>query len=67
MFSPTAKRGGELPAGVCSLHVGDTWMQPVAGARMEDLREADHPGMHRYCPARGVPALVDAIVSYNFV
>jgi len=62
VFSPIARRGGALPAGVCPLHVGDTWLQPVEGARMEDLREAELPGMHRYCPARGVPALVDAIV-----
>ena len=29
---------------------------------MEDLLGAEHPGMHRYCDTRGVPALVDAIV-----
>ncbi len=59
VFSPIAKR---LGADVCPLHVGDTWLEPFAGARMEDLRVADHPGMHRYCDTRGVPALVDAIV-----
>jgi aspartate/methionine/tyrosine aminotransferase len=37
-------------------------MEPFAGARMEDLRAADHPGLHRYCETQGVPALVDAIV-----
>jgi len=44
------------------LHVGDTWMEPAVGARMEDLREADHPGLHRYGPTGGSAALVDAIV-----
>jgi N-succinyldiaminopimelate aminotransferase len=29
---------------------------------MEDLRVAEHPGLHRYCETRGWPALVDAIV-----
>jgi N-succinyldiaminopimelate aminotransferase len=29
---------------------------------MEDLRVAEHPGLHRYSETRGVPALVEAIV-----
>ncbi|MDH3519492.1 MAG: pyridoxal phosphate-dependent aminotransferase [Myxococcales bacterium] len=62
VFSPTAKRVGDIPEDVCPLHVGDTWMEPFEGGRMEDLREVDYPGLHRYCEARGVPALVDAIV-----
>ncbi len=44
------------------LHVGDTFLEPFEGARMESLREADYPGLHRYCDTRGLPALVDAIV-----
>jgi len=44
------------------LHVGDTWMEPPVGTRMEDLRVADHPGMHRYASVHGLPALLDAIV-----
>jgi N-succinyldiaminopimelate aminotransferase len=59
VFSPGS---GEVPGGVCPLHVGDTWMTPFEGARMEDLREAEHPGLHRYSETRGVPELVDAIV-----
>jgi N-succinyldiaminopimelate aminotransferase len=62
VFSPVAKRIDAVPGSVCPLHVGDTWMEPFAGARMEDLRVADHPGLHRYCDTQGVPALVDAIV-----
>jgi len=37
-------------------------MEPFHGGRMEDLQEARHPGLHRYCETRGVPDLVDAIV-----
>jgi N-succinyldiaminopimelate aminotransferase len=59
VFSPGS---GEVPGGVCPLHVGDTWMAPFEGARMEDLREAEHPGLHRYSETRGVPELIDAIV-----
>jgi aspartate/methionine/tyrosine aminotransferase len=44
------------------LHVGDTWMEPPVGTRMEDLRVAEHPGMHRYASVHGLPALLDAIV-----
>ena len=43
-------------------HVGDTWMAPAVGCRMEDLRESDHPGMHRYAPTRGLRELLDAVV-----
>ncbi len=39
------------------LHIGDTWMEPPEGCRMEDLRVADHPGMHRYTPVPGLLAL----------
>ncbi len=44
------------------LHVGDTWLEPAVGARMEDLREADFPGLHRYGATGGIAPLVDAIV-----
>jgi len=43
------------------LHIGDTWMEPPAGCRMEDLRVAEHPGMHRYTPVAGLPALRERI------
>lgn len=52
-----AYRGESYP-----LHIGDTWMEPPAGCRMEDLRVADHPGMHRYSSVHGMPPLLDAIV-----
>ena len=50
--------GGE----VFPFHVGDTWMEPAVGCRMEDLTVADHPGMHRYAPVQGIGDLIDAIV-----
>lgn len=61
VFSPIAHRMSQVPGGVVPLHVGDTFMEPFAGARMEDLRERDFPGLHRYCETRGVPELVLAI------
>ena len=61
VFSPIAAR---LQSGVdvVPLHVGDTWLEPFPGGRMEDLRQADYPGLHRYTETVGLPELVDAIV-----
>jgi len=62
VFSPTDRRLDAAQRGACPLHVGDTWMEPFAGARCEDLREADFPGLHRYSESQGIPDLVEAIV-----
>lgn len=42
-------------------HIGDTWMEPAEGLRMEDFRVEDHPGMHRYSKPQGLPELLQAI------
>lgn len=44
------------------LHVGDTWMEPFEGGRMQDIAVEQHPGMHRYTSPQGLPSLVEAIV-----
>jgi aspartate/methionine/tyrosine aminotransferase len=62
VFSPIARRMQSVPGGVVPLHVGDTWLEPFEGGRMQDLRIEDHPGLHRYCETRGIPELVEAIV-----
>jgi len=62
VYSPFADRIAAHPGPLFPLHVGDTWMEPFEGGRMQDLSVDDHPGMHRYCDTRGVPALVDAVV-----
>ena len=62
VFSPIAGRLREGAGEVCPLHVGDTWMEPFTGGRMQDLAEADYPGLHRYCETRGIPALIEALV-----
>jgi len=76
-FPRSAKHLAEIPPSVYSglahrldrfagetypLHVGDTWMEPPEGCRMEDLHVAEFPGMHRYAPVHGLPALLDAIL-----
>lgn len=62
VYSPFADRMADHPGPLFPLHVGDTWMEPFEGGRMESLRTADHPGMHRYSNTRGIPELVDALV-----
>jgi len=62
VFSALAHRLAVHEGEVFPFHVGDTWLEPAEGCRMEDLTVADHSGMHRYAPPRGLPALVDAIV-----
>ncbi|MCP4039782.1 MAG: pyridoxal phosphate-dependent aminotransferase [bacterium] len=62
VYSPFADRMQEHRGPLYPLHVGDTWMEPFEGGRMQDLSVERHPGMHRYCDTRGVPELVDALV-----
>lgn len=47
------------------LHVGDTWMEPAQGCRMQDIRVEDHPGMHRYSPVTGYPHLRERIAEVH--
>jgi len=60
VYAPVA--GVAAPERVCPLNVGDTWLAPFEGARAEDLRQAEHPGLHRYGDTRGVPELLDALL-----
>lgn len=60
-YSALAGRLAAFEGEIYPLHVGDTWMEPPAGARMEDLTVAEHPGMHRYSSPHGLPDLVAAV------
>jgi aspartate/methionine/tyrosine aminotransferase len=61
VYSALAHRLATYQGEVYPLHVGDTWMEPPEGCRMEDLRVAEHPGMHRYAAPQGMAALLDAV------
>jgi N-succinyldiaminopimelate aminotransferase len=63
VYSALADRLAAHPGETYPLHIGDTWMEPALGCRMEDLRVADLPGMHRYAPVEGLPALRDALAA----
>jgi len=62
VFSPLAKELDAAAGTAVPLHVGDTWLAPFEGGRMEDLRERDHPDLHRYSDTQGLREIVDAIV-----
>ena len=62
VYSPFADRMADHPGPLFPLHVGDTWLEPCPGARMEDLRGVDHAGLHQYADTRGLPVLVDAVL-----
>ncbi|MDP9121397.1 MAG: pyridoxal phosphate-dependent aminotransferase [Acidobacteriota bacterium] len=62
VYSALAHRLASFQGEVYPLHVGDTWMEPAAGCRMEDLHVSEYPGMHRYAAPQGMPALLDALV-----
>src|SRR6185295_15859806 len=61
VYSNVLHRLANFRGEVVPLSVGDTWMEPPEGARMEDIKVADHPGMHRYAPPQGLPDLLDLL------
>lgn len=61
LFSKLAHRLARYEGQVYPLHVGDTWLEPAEGCRMQDLRVEEFPGMHRYAPPHGLTDLLDAI------
>lgn len=62
VYSPLGERLHTHLGPIFPLHVGDTWLAPFEGGRMEDLAQAVHPGMNRYSAPQGIPELVDALV-----
>lgn len=62
VFSALAHRLSTHEGEVYPLHVGDTWLTPAVGCRMEDLDSASFPWLHRYAMPQGMPELIDAIV-----
>lgn len=62
VYSPLGDRIRTRTGPTYPLHVGDTWRDPFAGGRMQDLAQRAHAGLHRYTATQGIPSLVDAIV-----
>lgn len=61
VFSTLAHRFAALTGEIYPFHVGDTWMEPPPGARMQDLSVDEFPGMHRYVEPQGYGPLLDAV------
>ena len=60
IYSAFAHRLQAFEGETYPLHIGDTWMEPAAGCRMQDFAVADHPGMHRYTTVHGHAPLLQA-------
>lgn len=61
VYSALAHRLATYEGEVYPLHIGDTWMEPAVGCRMQDLTVEEYPGMHRYSSPQGLPGLLEAI------
>lgn len=62
-YSALAHRLATFDGRTFPLHVGDTWMEPAVGTRQEDIRVADHPGVHKYVSPQGYRPLLEAIAA----
>ena len=61
VYSALAHRLAAYEGEVYPLHIGDTWMEPAVGCRMQDLTVEEYPGMHRYSSPQGLRGLLEAI------
>ncbi len=61
VYSALAHRLATYEGEVYPLHIGDTWMEPAVGCRMQDLTVEEYPGMHRSSSPQGLRGLLEAI------
>lgn len=61
VYSSLAHRLRSFDGEIYPFHIGDTWMEPAVGTRMQDLEVSEYPGMHRYAPVQGRRELLGAI------
>jgi aspartate/methionine/tyrosine aminotransferase len=47
------------------LHVGDTYLPPAIGCRMQDLSISEYPRLHQYAPVQGRSDLIAGIAKYR--
>lgn len=65
VYTALAHRLASFEGEVYPLHVGDTWMEPAVGCRMQDLTVEEYPGMHRYASPQGMSRLLDGIAAHT--
>jgi N-succinyldiaminopimelate aminotransferase len=61
VFGQLVKRASHSGQRIYPLHVGDTYIEPLAAARAEAQFTADRPRLHNYAPVQGEPELLTAI------
>lgn len=61
VFAPPGAPALGHGAPLYPLHVGDTYLEPLAAAQAEAQRTHEHPRLHNYAPVQGEPELLDAI------
>jgi N-succinyldiaminopimelate aminotransferase len=61
VFAPPGGPASGHATRVYPLHVGDTYLEPLAAAQAEAQRTQQHPRLHNYAPVQGEPELLDAI------
>ena len=61
VFSKFSGAISQLKPPIYPLHIGDTYLEPASGARMEDIRTAAFSGVHRYSKSEGLPGLIKAV------
>ena len=64
VYSALEQRARAKNREIYPLHIGDTYRDPVMAARAERQLSSEHPGLHRYAPVRGEPALIEAFLRY---
>jgi N-succinyldiaminopimelate aminotransferase len=62
VFGKLVQRSSARAQRVYSLHVGDTYLEPLALARAEAQKADEHPRLHNYAPVQGEPELLRAII-----
>ena len=67
VFSQLAHRIAGLRGEVYPLHVGDSWLAPPPGARLQDFDQQERPGLNRYAHPQGEPSLLATLSSTHGV
>jgi N-succinyldiaminopimelate aminotransferase len=62
VFEQLSQRCQARNTRVYALHVGDTYLEPLPGARAEAQRTEERARLHNYAPVQGEPELIDAIL-----
>jgi N-succinyldiaminopimelate aminotransferase len=63
VFGQLVRRSGQQADRIYPLHVGDTYLEPLALSRAEAQASSAHARLHNYAPVQGEPALLNAIVN----